>query len=87
MFKTISEAHVGELSLVRVFSGVLQSGSELFNSTQNTGEKIGQIYILNGKERHEVGSLKTGDIGALVKLKNTYTGNTLCEKKDPICLK
>lgn len=86
VFKTISEAHVGELSLVRVFSGVLKSGSELFNSTQNNTEKIGQIYCLNGKERHEVGNLKAGDIGALVKLKNTYTGNTLCEKNDPICL-
>jgi len=84
IFKTISEAHVGELSLVRVFSGVMQSGADLFNSTQNSNEKIGQIYLLNGKDRHEVGNLKAGDIGALVKLKNTYTGNTICDKKDPI---
>jgi elongation factor G len=87
VFKTISEAHVGELSLVRVYSGVLQSGSEVLNSTQNANEKIGQIYFLNGKNRKEIGNLKAGDIGALVKLKNTSTGNTLCDKKDPILLK
>ncbi len=86
VFKTISEVHVGELSLVKVFSGVLSSGDEVRNSTQKTNEKIGQIYLLNGKTRKEVGSLGTGDIGALVKLKNTSTGNTLCDKKNPILL-
>ena len=87
VFKTISEAHVGELSLVKVFSGVLHSGDEVLNSTQKTTEKIGQIYLLNGKTRKEIGNLGTGDIGALVKLKNTSTGNTLCDKKNPILLK
>lgn len=86
VFKTISEAHVGELSLVRVVSGVLNSGAEVLNSTQNTGEKIGQIYLLNGKHRKEIGNLKAGDIGALVKLKNTSTSNTLCDKRNPILL-
>lgn len=86
VFKTVSEAHVGELSLVRVVSGVLNSGAEVLNSTQNTGEKVGQIYLLNGKNRKEIGNLKAGDIGALVKLKNTSTGNTLCDKRNPILL-
>jgi len=86
VFKTVSEAHVGELSLVRVYSGQLQSGAEVQNSNQGRSEKIGQIYLMNGKNRAEVGQLKAGDIGALVKLKNTSTGHTLCDKSDPIQL-
>ncbi len=86
VFKTVSEAHVGELSLVRVFSGVLRSGDEVLNGTKKISEKVGQIYLLNGRNRKEVGNLKTGDIGALVKLKNTATADTLCDKRDPICL-
>jgi len=86
VFKTISEAHVGELSLVKVISGVLHSGSDVQNTSRGSGEKIGQIYILNGKDRKEIGNLSAGDIGALVKLKSTSTGNTLSGKKDPIVL-
>ncbi|MFH1943237.1 MAG: elongation factor G [bacterium] len=86
VFKTVSEAHVGELSLLKVFSGILNPGTEVYNSSQQRSEKIGQIYQLNGKDRKEVGNLRAGDIGALVKLKNTSTGNTLCDKKDPIVL-
>lgn len=86
VFKTVSEAHVGELSLVRVFSGTLKSGAEAYNSNQSQSEKIGQIYLMNGKNRTEVGVLKAGDLGALVKLKNTATGHTLCDKADSIQL-
>ena len=87
VFKTISEAHVGELSLLKVISGILSSGDEVLNSTQDVTEKIGQIYCLNGKNRKEVGNLKAGDIGALVKLKTTSTGDTLSDKRSPIMLK
>ncbi len=86
VFKTISEAHVGELSLIKTMSGTLHSGVDVLNSSTGASEKIGQIYTLNGKTRKEIGSLSAGDIGALVKLKNTSTGNTLCDKKDPIIL-
>lgn len=86
VFKTISEAHVGELSLVKVCSGTLSTGDDVSNSLKKSSEKIGQIYFLNGKDRKEIGNLKAGDIGALVKLKNTSTGDTLCDKKDPIVL-
>jgi elongation factor G len=86
VFKTVSEAHVGELSLVKVYSGILKSGSDAMNSSQRSSEKIGQIYLLNGKTRKEVGSLKAGDIGALVKLKNTSTSDTLCDKQNSIVL-
>ncbi len=87
VFKTISEAHVGELSLIRVYSGTIKTGDDVLNSSQKASEKIGQIYLLNGKNRQEVGVLNAGDIGALVKLKNTATGDTLCDKKDHIVLK
>ncbi len=86
VFKTISESHIGELSLVRIYTGVLSSGAEVLNSSQKHGERIGQIYLLNGKNRKEIGNLKAGDIGALVKLKQTSTGDTLCDKKNPIVL-
>lgn len=84
VFKTISEQHVGELSLIRVYSGSLSSGEEVVNTSRKTTEKIGQIYTLNGKTRKEVNGLVAGDIGALVKLKDTHTGNTLANKKAPI---
>jgi len=84
VFKTISELHVGELSLIKVYSGSIKSGDEVLNTSKNTTEKIGQIYTLNGKNRKETSILKTGDIGALVKLKNTHTGNTLTDKKVPV---
>jgi len=86
VFKTVSETHVGELSLVKVMSGILRSGADVLNSSNKRSEKIGQIYLINGKNRKEVGVLKAGDIGALVKLKNTSTGNTLCDPKNPIIL-
>ncbi len=82
VFKTLSEMHVGELSLIRVYSGQVKSGEEVFNSSKNISEKIGQIYELNGKTRKETGLLRAGDIGALVKLRNTHTNNTLCDKKN-----
>jgi elongation factor G len=86
VFKTLVEAHVGELSLIRVYSGQLIVGSEALNASNRQAEKIGQMYVLNGKNRKEIGVLTAGDIGALVKLRNTFTGNTLCEKKHPVML-
>ena len=86
VFKTVSEAHVGELSLIKVYSGVLSAGVEALNPGQKSTEKIGQIYLLNGKNRKEVGNLRAGDVAALVKLKHTSTGDTLCDKKSPILL-
>jgi len=86
VFKTVSEPHVGELSFFRVFSGTIKSGMEVLNPNRRETEKIGQIYLMNGKERQEVGLLHVGDIGAVVKLKNTHTGDTLCEKGNPIQL-
>ena len=86
VFKTISEAQFGELSYFRVYSGSVKFGSELFNSTRRSTEKIGQIYLLNGKNRTSVPQLGPGDIGAVVKLKDTHTGNTLCSPKRVVSL-
>ncbi len=86
VFKIISEPHVGELALFRVYSGSLRSGDEVLNSGRRHSEKVGQIYTINGKERGEVGTVSAGDMGALVKLKDTHTGDTLCERSHPIVL-
>ncbi|MBN1781585.1 elongation factor G [bacterium] len=86
VFQTVSEAHVGELSLVRVYSGSLSSGAEVMNSSKDNQEKIGQIYLMNGKNRNEIGQLVAGDIGALVKLRSTKTNDTLCDKRSPIVI-
>ncbi|MBC7187058.1 MAG: elongation factor G [Calditrichaeota bacterium] len=86
VFKTVAEAHLGELSLVRVYTGTLKMGEEVLNATNGTTEKIGQIYVVNGKTRKEVGALVAGDCGALVKLRNTHTGDCLTAKKEPMLL-
>lgn len=86
VFKTMSEAHFGELSFFRVYSGTVHSGSDLFNSDRKVTERVGQIFLLNGQNRETVNSLGAGDIGAVVKLKDTHTGNTLCSVKRPVTL-
>ena len=86
VFKTMSEAQFGELSFFRIYSGQVKSGSELYNSDRRTTEKIGQLYLLNGKTREVAPALNAGDIGAVVKLKDTHTGNTLCSAKHPVLL-
>lgn len=87
VFKTESEPHVGEFSFFRIYSGELKTGDEVLNPNRKSTEKIGQISVVNGKHRDEVPVLRAGDIGAVVKLKNTHTSDTLCDKKDPIQLK
>jgi len=84
VFKTISEEHVGELSYLKVFSGAIKLGDDLINSTQEKGERVGQLFSLNGKHKESLDRLVTGDIGAVVKLKATHTGDTLCAKTGEI---
>jgi len=86
VFKTMSEAQFGELSFFRVYSGSVKFGTELYNTGRRSTEKIGQIYLLNGKTRTSVPSLNSGDIGAVVKLKDTHTGDTLCGGKRHVAL-
>lgn len=80
IFKTISEPRVGNLSYFKVYSGVLHAGDELYNSDNRNGERFGQIYLANGKDREGVNALCAGDIGVTVKLKTTHTNNTLNAK-------
>ena len=86
VFKTVSEAHLGELSLFRVFSGSISTGAEVLNANTGKLERVGTLYDLVGKERKEVGKVVAGDIAAAVKLKETHTGNTLCDKAQPVQL-
>ncbi|MBU4305776.1 MAG: elongation factor G [Candidatus Omnitrophica bacterium] len=84
VFKTISDPYVGQLSLFRVVSGVLNSNTEFFNVEQDTAERFGQIYIMQGKEQLSVESVCAGDIAAVAKLKNTHTGDSLTDAKHPL---
>jgi elongation factor G len=86
VFKTVAEQHVGELSCFRVYSGTVSSGQDVFNATQDGGERMGTIYAMNGRDRKELESISAGDIGAVVKLKQTSTSDTLCAKSDPVIL-
>ena len=80
VFKTLAEQHVGDLTLLRLYSGTLKPGDEVANPTQRATERIGQMFRLNGHDRLEVPEAVAGDIVALVKLRETHTGNTLCTK-------
>ena len=78
VFKSMHEAHVGNLSFFRVYSGDVVSGSELVNANRRETERVGQLYRVNGASRDPVDSLHAGDIGAVVKLRSTHAGDTLC---------
>ncbi len=80
VFKTLSEEHLGEVSIVRVMSGKLSSGTDMQNTTRGGAERLGQLYCMVGHERREIDELRAGDIGALVKLKDTHTGDTLADR-------
>jgi elongation factor G len=80
IFKTISEQHVGELSLFKVYSGSVHAGMDLLNETNGKTERLSQLSILNGHTRKEVNNVMAGDFAAVVKLKDTHTNNTLSSK-------
>lgn len=80
VFKAISEPNVGDMSFFKVYSGTLRPGTTLINAQTGTAETIGHVYIIDGKKRSEVSELVAGDIGAVVKLKNTHVNNTLRDK-------
>ncbi len=80
VFKTNVEKHLGDINFVRVFSGTLKPGNEVYNSVKNVTEKINQMFINIGKERKDIDELTTGMLGVLVKLKSTKTSDTICDK-------
>lgn len=80
IYKTISEPHIGELSLFKVYSGTIKSGCELVNENTGVTEKLNQLFMMEGHSRVPVNELVAGDIGATIKLKSTHVNNTLHEK-------
>ncbi len=86
VFKALSEKHLGDLSFIRTFSGDMKVGEDLYNSSLEESERIGQLYFVQGKERVDTDSIPAGDIGAAVKLKTAKVGNTLCPKSKQIVI-
>jgi elongation factor G len=80
VFKATSEQNVGDMSFFRVYSGTVRHGMDLVNEQTGVTERLGQLFVVNGRKRQEVDHLEAGDIGAVVKLKNTHVNNTLHDK-------
>ncbi|MDY6794202.1 MAG: elongation factor G [Actinomycetota bacterium] len=86
VFSTISDPYVGRLTYFRVFSGVLSSDSTVYNPIHDKEERVGQVFIIRGKNQIPVQEIPAGDIGGVAKLTETATGETLCDKENPIVL-
>ena len=86
VFKTLADPYVGRMNYVRVFSGILKSDSTVYNSNKEKSERVGQIFFVRGKTQQPTENVPAGDIAALVKLTETTTGDTLCEKDKPVTL-
>lgn len=87
VFKTIADPFAGKLSILKIVSGSVDSDSTVYNATKDVKEKFGQLFIMEGKKQQAVEKAIAGDIIALAKLKETMTGDTLCNEKDPITYK
>ena len=85
-FKIMADPFVGKLAFFRVYSGTLDSGSYVYNSTKGKKERIGRILQMHANKREEIDKVYAGDIAAAVGLKDTTTGDTLCDEKHPIIL-
>jgi len=85
-FKIMTDPYVGRLSFFRVYSGTLTTGSAVLNSTKNQRERMGRILQMHANHREDIEQVYAGDIAAAVGLKNTTTGDTLCDEKNPIIL-
>ena len=85
-FKVMTDPFVGRLTFFRVYSGHLSSGSYVLNSTKDIKERVGRLLLMHANNRTEITDVYTGDIAAIVGLKNTTTGDTLCDEKKPVIL-
>lgn len=85
-FKIMADPYMGSLTYVRVYSGVLSSGSYIYNSTRNIKERVARIFRMHANHREEIKEICAGDIAAVVGLKNTLTGDTICDESNPIIL-
>lgn len=86
VFKIVNDPHIGNLSYFRIYSGKVEAGSYVYNSTKGIRERIGRLVLMHAEDREEVKQLRAGDIGAIVGLKDSVTGNTLCEEDNRILL-
>ncbi len=86
VFKIVNDPHIGTLSYFRIYSGKVNAGSYVYNSTKGLRERIGRLVLMHADDREEVDELRVGDIGAIVGLKDSTTGDTLCDEKSPVIL-
>ena len=84
VFRTIADPFAGRINVMKVVSGKVESDATVFNSARDSQERLGALHVINGKSLEKVNSAQTGDIIAVVKLKDTQTGDTLCDKASPI---
>lgn len=86
VFKIATDPHIGNLAFVRVYSGRLDAGTYVLNPGKNTKERVGRLVLMHANEREEVDHVRTGDIAAVVGLKDSSTGDTLCDTDNPVLL-
>jgi len=86
LFKIVNDPHIGNLSYIRVYSGKITAGSYVYNSTKGVKERVGRLIMMHANQREEVKELGAGGIGAVVGLKDSTTGDTLCDEKQQIIL-
>jgi elongation factor G len=86
VFKIMTDPFVGQLAFIRVYSGVLNAGSTVYNSTKQRNERIGRLLKMHANKREEIKEVYAGDIAAAVGLKNVTTGGTICDEKQPVVL-
>jgi elongation factor G len=85
-FKVMTDPFVGQLTFLRVYSGVMTAGSYVYNSTKGTKERVGRLLKMHANKREDIKEVAAGDIAAAVGLKTTLTGDTLCDEKNPVIL-
>ena len=87
VFKTVADPFAGRLSIIRIFSGIIRSDSTVFNPNKDIQERVGQIFLMEGKKQRPVEDAGPGEIIAIAKLKETTTGDSLCDSSNPIVFK
>jgi len=85
-FKIVTDPYVGRLAYVRVYSGVMKSGENIYNSTKDERERIGRLLLMHANQREEIPEIGAGGIAAVVGLKQTFTGDTICAQDKPVIL-
>jgi elongation factor G len=85
-FKIVTDPFVGRLAYIRVYSGVLKAGEGVYNSTKDERERVGRLLLMHANQREEIAEIGTGGIAAVVGLKQTFTGDTLCAQDHPVIL-